>query len=201
MCKHIFGSALIKDPSVRVLRLSGHGLPQSWITSEQAVLHYAANEVQWEMGARIALFRGGMNAQTGRQSVIGVSAIIGTQGVPRVNPFEQKCTLTNDKLFLRDRYTCAYCGARVMDGLLTREHIKPQGQGGKDVWTNVVTACRGCNHRKGNRTPEQARMPLLYVPYKPNLWEDFILQNRRILVDQMTFLAAHLPQGSRLLNQ
>jgi 5-methylcytosine-specific restriction endonuclease McrA len=88
-----------------------------------------------------------------------------------------------------------------LDGLLTREHIKPQGQGGQDVWTNVVTACRGCNHRKGNRTPEQARMPLLYVPYKPNLWEDFILRNRRILADQMTFLAAHLPEGSRLLNQ
>ena len=63
---------------------------------------------------------------------------------------------------------------------------------------NVVTACKGCNHRKGNRTPEQAHMDLLYTPYVPTLWEDFILRNRRILADQMEFLMAHLPAGSRL---
>jgi hypothetical protein len=60
---------------------------------------------------------------------------------------------------------------------------------------NVVTACRSCNHRKGNRTPEQAHMPLLYAPYVPSLWEDFILRNRRILADQMEFLMAHLPRS------
>ena len=64
---------------------------------------------------------------------------------------------------------------------------------------NVVTACRACNHRKGPRTPEQAQMPLLYTPYVPSLWEDFILRNRRILVDQMEFLMAHVPKSSRLL--
>ncbi|HET6828395.1 MAG TPA: HNH endonuclease, partial [Ramlibacter sp.] len=53
-------------------------------------------------------------------------------------------------------------------------------------------------HRKSNRTPEQARMPLLYTPYVPSLWEDFILRNRRILADQMEFLMAHLPKNSRL---
>ena len=59
---------------------------------------------------------------------------------------------------------------------------------------NVVTACRACNHRKSSRTPEQAGMALLYTPYVPSLWEDFILRNRRILADQMEFLMAHLPQ-------
>ena len=52
--------------------------------------------------------------------------------------------------------------------------------------------------RYRNRTPEQARMPLLYAPYVPSLWEDFILRNRRILADQMEFLMAHLPKTSRL---
>jgi hypothetical protein len=64
---------------------------------------------------------------------------------------------------------------------------------------NVVTACQSCNHRKGNRTPEQAKMPLLYTPYIPSLWEDFILRNRRILADQMEFLLAHVPKSSRLV--
>jgi 5-methylcytosine-specific restriction endonuclease McrA len=72
------------------------------------------------------------------------------------------------------------------------------GQRGLDHWMNVVTACKACNHRKGNRTPEQARMPLLFAPYIPSLWEDFILRNRRILSDQMEFLTAHLPRNSRI---
>lgn len=70
---------------------------------------------------------------------------------------------------------------------------------GRDGWMNVVTACRACNHRKSDRTPEQAHMPLLYAPYVPSLWEDFILRNRRILADQMEFLMAHVPKSSRLL--
>ena len=93
---------------------------------------------------------------------------------------------------------CAYCGDLFHEDELTREHIIPFAQNGRDHWMNVVTACRACNHRKSSRTPEQARMPLLYAPYVPSLWEDFILRNRRILADQMEFLMAHLPKSSRL---
>jgi len=185
---------------LKVLKLSAQGLPQSWISLEQAVLHYAAEEVRWEMGGQIALFRGGHNALTGRQSVIAVNSIIGTEGVPRINPFELKPALSNDKLFARDRGVCAYCGGTFADGELTREHVVPLAQQGRDHWMNVVAACRSCNHRKANRTPEQARMPLLYAPYVPSLWEDFILRNRRILADQMEFLMAHVPRTSRLLS-
>ena len=61
-----------------------------------------------------------------------------------------------------------------------------------------MTACRSCNTRKGNRAPEQANMPLLYVPYVPNRHEHFILRNRRILADQMEYLLAGVPRSSRL---
>ena len=184
---------------VKVLKLSAQGLPQSWISLEQAVIHYAADEVRWESGGEVAVFHGGTNAVTGRQSVIAVNSIIGTKGVPGINPFDLKSALTNAKLFARDRNLCAYCGDHFSDTELTREHIIPFGQKGRDHWMNVVTACRACNHRKGNRTPEQAHMPLLYTPYVPTLWEDFILRNRRILADQMEFLMAHVPKHSRLV--
>ncbi len=184
---------------MKVLKLSAQGLPQSWISLEQAVLHYAADEVRWEHGERIALFRGGYSALTGRQSQIAVSSIIGTKGVPRINPFALKPGLTNSKLFARDRNVCAYCGSLFAEQELTREHIVPVSQQGADHWMNVVTSCKACNHRKGSRTPEQAGMPLLYAPYVPSLWEDFILRNRRILADQMEFLIAHVPRSSRLL--
>ena len=183
---------------MKVLKLSAQGLPQSWISLEEAVLHYAADEVRWEVGAEVAVFRGGHNALTGRQSLIAVNSIIGTVGVPRINPFGLRPSLTNSKLFARDRCLCAYCGGHFHEEVLTREHIVPLGQQGLDGWMNVVTACKSCNHRKGNRTPEQAHMPLLYAPYVPSLWEDFILRNRRILADQMAFLMTHLPQSSRL---
>ena len=168
---------------MKVLKLSAQGLPQSWITLEQAVIHYAAEEVRWEAGAEIAVYRGGHNALTGIQSKIIINSIIGTKGVPRINPFDLKPGLTNSKLFARDRNVCAYCGNGFNETDLTREHIIPFGQHGQDSWMNVVTACKPCNHRKANRTPEQARMPLLYAPYVPSLWEDFILRNRRILAE------------------
>ena len=183
---------------MKVLKLSAQGLPQSWITLEQAVIHYAAGEVRWESGAQIARFRGGHNAITGEQSVIAVNSIIGTKGVPGINPFELKPGLTNSKLFARDRKICAYCGGHFHEDELTREHIVPFAHHGQDHRMNVVTASRACNHRKGPRTPEQAHMPLLYAPYVPSLWEDFILRNRRILADQMEFLLAHVPKSSRL---
>ena len=183
---------------MKVLKLSAQGLPQSWISLEQAVLHYAADEVRWEVGQQVAVFHGGHNAISGAQSIITVNSIIGTKGVPNINPFELRPSLTNAKLFARDRNVCAYCGGGFPETELTREHIVPLAQKGRDDWMNLVTACRSCNHRKGNRTPEQARMPLLYAPYVPTLWEDFILRNRRILADQMEYLTAHLPRHSRL---
>ena len=163
------------------------------------MLHYAADEVRWEAGEEIAVFHGGHNAVTGQQSVIAVNSIIGTKGIPGINPFDLRPGLTNTKLFARDRQICAYCGDHFHESELTREHIIPFAQHGQDTWMNVVTACRACNHRKSSRTPEQARMPLLYAPYVPSLWEDFILRNRRILADQMEFLMAHLPKHSRLV--
>jgi hypothetical protein len=183
---------------LKVLKLSAQGLPQSWISLEQAVIHYAADEVRWEVGQQLATFRGGHNAITGKQSIIQISSIIGTKGVPQINPFDLRPGLTNSKLFVRDRNVCAYCGCTCHEDEATREHIIPYALGGQDNWMNVVTACKSCNHRKAARTPEQAHMPLLYTPYVPSLWEDFILRNRRILADQMEFLMAHLPKTSRL---
>jgi hypothetical protein len=102
---------------LKVLKLSAQGLPQSWISLEQAVLHYAADQVRWEVGAQVAVFRGGHNAATGEQSVIAVSSIIGTKGVPNINPFDLKPGLANSKLFARDRNIC--CAKCVMVGFIS----------------------------------------------------------------------------------
>jgi len=73
--------------------------------------------------------------------------------------------LTRREVFRRDNYTCQYCGRR--DGSLTVDHVIPRHQGGLHAWTNVVTACPACNHRKGGRSPEEAHMKLLRPPKEP----------------------------------
>jgi 5-methylcytosine-specific restriction endonuclease McrA len=63
---------------------------------------------------------------------------------------------------------------------------------------NLVTACGVCNGRKADRTPEEAGMPLMYLPYAPSRFEDFLLEGRNIRTDVHEWLAATLPKGSRL---
>lgn len=65
------------------------------------------------------------------------------------------------RIYIRDRYRCQYCGETKHAKELTLDHIFPRAQGGESTPHNLVAACVRCNQRKGNRTPEQARMPLL----------------------------------------
>lgn len=74
---------------------------------------------------------------------------------------------TRFNLFLRDRFTCQYCGSPHN---LTFDHVVPRRLGGRTSWENVATACAPCNLRKGGRTPQQARMPLLVEPIRPTNW-------------------------------
>ena len=106
--------------------------------------------------------------------------------------------VNNKTLFRRDANLCMYCATRFSERDLTRDHITPVSQGGRDVWANVVAACRRCNNHKGGRTPEQARMELIAVPFIPTYAEYIYLKGRRVLADQMEFLLAHFPRTSPL---
>jgi 5-methylcytosine-specific restriction endonuclease McrA len=93
-----------------------------------------------------------------------------------------------------------YCARDFAGTQLTRDHIQPRSRGGRDRWENVVAACRRCNQHKANRTPEEANMQLVALPFKPNNAEYLALLNsRRILGDQMEFLRSQFSKNSRLL--
>jgi len=184
--------------AVDVLQLDVSGRPQAWITTKEAAVIYASDGVAWTLGKPCHVLRGGMQRRTGMQSRIEVHPIIAVRGTVPSRAWRQTPALTNAKLFVRDRFVCAYCGHQHHDEDLTREHIQPTSRGGPDSWMNCITACRGCNGRKGSRLPEEANMSLLYLPYVPNLHEDMILRGRRILADQMEFLLASVPRSSRL---
>ena len=72
-----------------------------------------------------------------------------------------------ENVYIRDNFTCQYCGQQFSSSVLTLDHVVPASHNGQKSWTNVVTACRSCNQRKANRTPHQARMPLKTVPQMP----------------------------------
>lgn len=65
------------------------------------------------------------------------------------------------RIYMRDKFRCQYCGEKKQAVDLTLDHIFPRSRGGENSPVNIVAACRACNNRKGNRTPEEARMPLL----------------------------------------
>src|SRR5215510_10988765 len=68
------------------------------------------------------------------------------------------------RIFARDHYRCQYCGRRGTAFDLTLDHILPKSRGGRTIAENLVTACQVCNNRQADRTPEEARMPLLTKP-------------------------------------
>jgi 5-methylcytosine-specific restriction endonuclease McrA len=65
------------------------------------------------------------------------------------------------RIYMRDKFRCQYCGEKKGVAELTLDHILPRSRGGDNSPVNIVTACIACNNRKANRTPEEARMPLL----------------------------------------
>lgn len=178
----------------RVLSLDAQGRILDWMSWQDAVCLYVREAVAWTLGQPCAVVRGGYNRTLGRQSVITLHPIVAARGHARPAAIDPAPTLNNTALFARDRHLCLYCGDHCGRYELTRDHVVPTSRGGRDVWTNVVSACLSCNLRKGSRTPQEARMPLLAVPYRPSWVEHLILSNRNILADQMEFLRGHLPK-------
>ena len=170
---------------MKILRLDCSGHPIDWICAHDAALLMSKNQVVWTLGEVAAVLRGGWNNK-GRQSRLEVPAIIASEG-KQMN-FDVSPALDNKALFRRDQNLCLYCGHTFVDRHLSRDHVIPQCQKGPDIWENVVTACKRCNQAKGGRTPEQAGMKLLAVPFVPNPFEFMYLENRHIIADQMDYL-------------
>jgi len=171
---------------MRVLRLDKTGKPQDWISREDAACLYAKDQVLWELGNTPSEMLGGTN-RLGSQTRLEIAPIIAADCLDKKD--YGVFALNNAELFRRDNHQCMYCGQFFSKSVLTRDHIVPKAQGGPDVWTNVITSCKSCNHSKGARTPEQAGMELLAIPFEPNLFEYFYLKNHKIIADQMDFLS------------
>ncbi len=84
--------------------------------------------------------------------------------------------LTRKEIFIRDHYTCQYCGVRSSN--LTIDHVIPRSRGGLHTWDNVVAACQPCNHRKGGKSLPEARMTLRQQPREPRASQYYTVERR-----------------------
>ena len=78
----------------------------------------------------------------------------------------KKIVLSRKNILRRDLYKCQYCNKSETS--LTIDHIVPKSKGGDDSWENLITACVSCNNKKGDRTPDEAKMILRKKPIKPS---------------------------------
>lgn len=92
--------------------------------------------------------------------------------------------LNQRNLFIRDGYRCQYCDRHVTEFFRneypTRDHVVPLSRGGKDEWTNIVMCCSTCNHRKDDRTPQEAELTLRRKPYAPTVSEIMVMRSQRL---------------------
>jgi 5-methylcytosine-specific restriction endonuclease McrA len=84
--------------------------------------------------------------------------------------------LTRREVFIRDNYTCQYCGRQAGD--LTIDHVIPRSRGGPHTWDNLVSACKTCNHRKGGKSLNEARMVLRSSPKEPSAGVYYTIERR-----------------------
>jgi len=186
---------------VAVLQLDAAGVPHRWIGVEDAAIYSAKGLVLWDIGSPLTTLRGGVNARTGMRSTMDVKPVIALAGGSWCAQEFRTPAPDRRLIFARDRFRCSYCNRAFPESHLTVDHVVPESRGGLYTYTNLLTACggpNGCNARKGARTPEEANMLPIWLPYTPCRNEAFLLSNRRVLADQYEYLAARLPKHSRL---
>lgn len=89
-------------------------------------------------------------------------------------PANRRPAFTRFNVFLRDMFTCQYCGSPGTVDRLTFDHVVPRSRGGRTVWENIVAACAPCNLQKGNRMPNESGVRPRRSPREPT---NFFLQN------------------------
>ncbi|MBM4279351.1 MAG: HNH endonuclease [Deltaproteobacteria bacterium] len=98
--------------------------------------------------------------------VLKVPRVVVLQAYDRMP--KRQIRFSRQNVYLRDNFTCQYCGRQFARAQLNLDHVVPRSQGGRTSWQNVVCSCVRCNLDKGGRTPAQAGLKLLSQPKRPS---------------------------------
>jgi len=138
----------------RVLLLNQTYEPLGTVSVPRAIIMTLKNSVtveEWD-GARVL---------RSAREVFPVPSVIRRRVYVNVRRRREASGMKRLRIYMRDKFRCQYCGDKKAATGLTLDHIFPRSRGGDNSPVNIVTACLACNGRKGDRTPEEARMPLL----------------------------------------
>jgi len=97
--------------------------------------------------------------------------------------YRSRVPFSKKNVLIRDGFKCAYCQTR--SGRLTIDHIVPKSRGGRTEFENCVTACRECNHKKGNQLPSEAKMYPQIKAYQPTISEFLQRKVKQLGIDKM----------------
>jgi 5-methylcytosine-specific restriction endonuclease McrA len=161
----------MKTKNSRCLVLNADFTPLDIISWKRALTWYIKYENDDAKGIEIIDFYKDDYIQGVNNKKFPIPAVVKTVKYFRMN--HQKVNFSRKNLFIRDNYTCQYCGDTKDINDLTYDHVIPKSLFKKisvspTTWTNIVTSCASCNRKKGNRTPRQANMPLKNLPIEPN---------------------------------
>jgi hypothetical protein len=161
----------MKVQSSRCLVLNGDYSPICVVSWTKAISWHVKYSDNLEYGVDILDFYKDDYILGTNNKKFPIPAVVKTKQFFKIN----KCNVnfSRKNIFIRDNYTCQYCGYVFDHNQLTYDHVVPKSMwdhnnGSPTTWTNITTACIDCNRKKGNRTPSQARMPLLQLPYAPS---------------------------------
>jgi len=135
-------------------------------------------------------FQRGAEDGSGIQTIHGVFApptIIVLLTYDRIPPMLVQMSRRN--LYVRDNFTCQYCGATPGTRELSIDHVVPKSQGGITSWENCVLACTSCNSKKGHRSLKSSNMHLLHEPKRPEWSFKFASRSSEYNSDWATFIS------------
>lgn len=160
----------MKAKNSKCLVLNADYTPLTIINWQRALVWSIKNQENRNIGVEIIDFYKN-DYIIGVNKSFPIPAVVKTAKYFRIN--NQKVNFSRKNLFVRDCFTCQYCGVKPDMKYLTYDHVIPKSlwknkQGSPTTWTNIVTACVNCNRKKGNKTPQQAQMALKSLPTIPN---------------------------------
>ena len=139
-----------------VLVLNANYTPMSICTAQRAICMYVLEKIEV-----LVIYR---------EQVHSPSITMDLPSVVKIHDYvrydNMAIEINRKNILARDEYICQYCN--TTNGPLTIDHIIPKVHGGLDIWENLVAACKPCNQKKGDRTLENAKMPLIRIPKRPN---------------------------------
>ncbi|MFN0121452.1 MAG: HNH endonuclease [Blastocatellia bacterium] len=143
--------------SRRVLLLNASYEPLNLVSAPKALA------LVWRRAAEIVEHDAGYILRTARYE-FQIPSVIRLAHYVDIRSRRRDRATSRHRILIRDKQRCQYCGRRGTAFDLTLDHVLPRSKGGQTIPENLVACCRTCNQRKGDRTPDEARMPLLSNP-------------------------------------